>query len=125
MAVGQIQIQGLVQGSPAPQLVFPPYYIPSPTSTPQTQEVNLSIGANTITPYAVTTNSSVFIIPPNYAFPTALSTFGGVLTLKGVTGDTGIIISNTWPTHFTFAPTTATTFVINSTATGTLLVISL
>lgn len=123
MAVGQFQIQGLVQGSPNPQLVLPPYYLPSPTSIPEVIPVTLAASANTITIPHPSTNGMVLIVPPNYAWPTALSTFSGTLTLKGVSGDTGILISNTYPTEFALAATSPSSFVITATTTGTMTVI--
>lgn len=123
MSVGQFTIDGIVQGSPNPQLVLPPYYIPSVTSTPEVLPVTLSAAANTIAIPNHSTNAVVILIPPNYAWPTPLSTFTGTLTLKGVTGDTGILISNTWPTMFSLASTSPSSIVVTSSATGSMTVV--
>lgn len=120
MAVGQFQISGLVQGSPNPQLVLPPYYIPSATSNPEIIPVTLANGDNSITVTKATTNGICILVPPNYAWPTPSVAFAGVLTIKGVSGDTGYVISNTWPTTIALAPTSSTTLHLNSTATGTM-----
>lgn len=57
----------------------------------QTQIVTLSSGANTITPPSGgSTPTAVTIIPP--AGNTAL------ITLKGITGDTGVVLHKTDPT---------------------------
>jgi hypothetical protein len=119
MAVGQFQIQGLVQGSPNPQLVLPPYYIPVPTAVPSTQEVHLSVGFNVISyPLGGTGNSIAIIVPPNYAWPTPSTSYTGTLTLKGVTGDTGVPISNTYPTFISGAGESA--IGITASAVGTI-----
>jgi hypothetical protein len=115
--VGQIQISGLMQGSPAPGSTFPPYYIPLAAGIPVVQEITLAIGNNTIT---VPTGTSVaLIVPPNYAFPTPLTGYTGILTLKGVGGDTGFPIDKVMPTLLSID---GTSFVLNSTTTGSLVV---
>ena len=83
------------------------------------QIISLSVGANTITlPSAI---SAAFIIPPNSSFPQPNPTYGGTLTLKGVTGDTGVPISTTYVTVLEFDTTTApTSIVITATVAGTL-----
>ena len=83
------------------------------------QIVTLSAAANTITLPA--NISAAFIIPPNNSFPQLNPAFGGTLTLKGVTGDTGWPISTYFMSTFAFEPTNSpTSIVITSTATGTL-----
>lgn len=68
----------------------------------------LSAGANTITPPSTTTTCAV-IVPPTGNVQT--------LTLKGVTGDTGVPLSLTDPTSIAL-PATPGTFVL--TAGGTI-----
>lgn len=83
------------------------------------QIITLSAAANTITLPA--NISAAFIIPPNNSFPQLNPAFGGTLTLKGVTGDTGVPISSYFITALEFDTTNSpTSIVITSTATGTL-----
>lgn len=71
----------------------------------------LASGANTITvPTGGSTPTGVTIIPP------AGNTV--VLTLKGVSGDTGIALHLTDPTSLAL-PTSVTSFVLNASATCT------
>lgn len=71
--------------------------------------VRLSSGANTITVPVVTgvTVKSCTIVPP--------STNSHLITLKGVSGDTGVPLHLTEPTSIGL-DTTATTFVLNAAA---------
>ena len=81
--------------------------------------VTLSIGANTISVPTGATNA--IIVPPNAAFPQPNPSYSGTLTLKGVTGDTGVPISSYFITALEFDTTNSpTSIVITSTATGTL-----
>lgn len=58
--------------------------------------VTLTTGANTITlPTGLT---SLIIVGPNGTNPTPNPSSGSVLTLKGVAGDTGVPMSNAYPT---------------------------
>ena len=78
--------------------------------SPGTIEVKtLALGANTITPPSVSgvTVKGVTIIPPEGNT--------SLMTLKGVTGDTGIPLHLTDPTSLGL-DTTLTTFVINAAA---------
>jgi hypothetical protein len=123
MAVGQFTIDGIVQGSPNPQLVLPPYYIPSPTSEPTITDVALINGSTTITiPNGGGSNVAMAIfVPPNYAWPTPLTTYTGTIRLKGVSGDTGFTISNTWPTALAVGQSGS--FVVTCSQTGTALLV--
>ena len=80
--------------------------------------VTLSVGANTVTvPSGVTWAQ---IVPPNAAYPQPNPTWGGTLTLKGVTGDTGVAISNKYPVDIKWdSGNVPSSFVLTSTATGT------
>ena len=81
--------------------------------------VTLAVGPNTITVPAGATNA--IIIPPNDAYPQPNPNWGGTLTLKGVTGDTGVPISSFFPTVLPFdATNTPSSFVLTATAIGTL-----
>lgn len=76
----------------------------NPTSAGVTEIKTLVLGANTITPPAGFTNKAVTIIPP----PGNVVAF----TLKGVTGDTGVLIHPNDPTTIALGSTTAT-FVLS------------
>jgi len=69
----------------------------------------LASGANTITPPNSSSKGCLFIPPSGNVV---------VLTLKGVTGDTGILIHLTNPTLITVA-SGSTTFVINAASSVT------
>ena len=81
----------------------------------------LSNGASTITVPSGAT--SAIIVPPNAAYPQPNPTWGGTLTLKGVSGDTGVPISNKYLTPIVWDSATApSSFVVTSTTTGTMYV---
>lgn len=72
----------------------------------QNDLVTLALGANTITvPTGGATAKAVTIVPP--------AANAVQLTLKGVTGDTGILLHLTDPSSVALAPT-QTTFVLNA-----------
>lgn len=105
---GALTITGTQTGSPeGGTRNIGPFTITPGTSGVVT-EVNLVSGANTIT---VPTNAAGCIIQPPSANTIAL-------TLKGVTGDTGIALSLTGPTLMTFPATPPASFVITA-ASGT------
>lgn len=95
------------------------YSLYNPESPVTVQSINLISGANTINATvcpALATAAGMFILPPVGN--------GTTLTLKGVTGDTGIAIAFTGaPSFISFAATPPTSFVLtaNSTLTGLLL----
>lgn len=73
------------------------------------QVINLSSGNNTINATvcpALPQAGGVVLIPPTGN--------GQLLTLKGITADTGISISRAAPTVYTFSPTPPSSFVINA-----------
>lgn len=114
-AVGNLSITGNVMGQPTGQRTFGPLVVTTTAAVDATLVVTLSIGANTITIPAGTT--SMVITGPNAVYPAPNPPFGGTLTLKGVTGDTGIPLSAKNPTVLewdagTVAPAT---LVINAT----------
>lgn len=61
------------------------------------QDISLALGANTITPPANSTGATI-------VFPAANTV---LVTLKGVTGDTGIVLHPTDPTRIGLNSTTA------------------
>ena len=120
-AVASVTISANVTGGPEGSWsLAPPAGVRSVgTAVFSEQIISLSIGANTITlPAAI---SAAFIIPPNNSFPQLNPAYGGTLTLKGVTGDTGVPISSYFVTALEFdTASSPSTIVITATATGTL-----
>jgi hypothetical protein len=116
MTVGNLTIQGNVQGAPTGARSLGPLITPLNTAVDQTLVVTLSVGANTIT---VPTGATVAaIVGPNAAYPTPNPTFSGTITLKGVSGDTGIAISNKYATVLQFDSAPAS-FVLTASVTTT------
>jgi len=116
MSTGNVVISGNVSGSPVGNRNFGPSSIIANTAVDATMVVSLSAGANTIT---VPTGATVCVIAgPNAVNPIPNPTSAVVLTIKGVTGDTGIAISAKWPTLLSW-DTAPATFVINATITAT------
>lgn len=120
IAAGNLTIQGTVSGGPDGGRTFGPASIVAGAAVASVQTYSLAIGANTITVPSGCT--CVVIWPPNATAAGGVTPnppYGGTLTLKGVSGDTGVAISNRWPTVLSW-DTAPASFVINSTATGSL-----
>ena len=84
----------------------------------QTLTVACTSGANTITVPTGSTFCGIF--PPNAASPVPNPPNASTLTLKGVTGDTGVAISNTYPTYLEWdAATTPSTICITASGNAT------
>lgn len=96
------------------------YQLFNPQSPCDVQAISLVMGANTISASncpAIATASGVFLLPPPGN--------GTTLTLKGVTGDTGIPIAFTGaPTFLSFANPGPTSFVITASSTLTNLLLA-
>jgi len=116
-ASGVVTLSGNVTGGLDGARSFGPITITTAAGIPETLPVTLAIGANTV---SIPTGATlVMFVPPNGANPIANPAFGGTLTLKGVTGDTGVVISNKNPTLVPFdSLNSSASFVINSTAVG-------
>lgn len=95
------------------------YQLFNPQSPCDVQAISLVMGANTINASncpAIATAAGVFILPPPGN--------GTTLTLKGVTGDTGIPIAFTGaPSFISFANPGPTSFVITASSTLTNLIL--
>ena len=118
MATGNMTIAANITGGADGSWSLSSTFLASTAVQAETQ-VALSNGASTITVPSGAT--SAIIVPPNAAYPQPNPTWGGTLTLKGVTGDTGWPISTYFMSTFAFEPTNSpTSIVITSTATGTL-----
>lgn len=113
-ASATITIGGSVQASPTGSKFIGPISITSAAANLGVTEVVLQSGANTITP-PVTPATSGCIIQLNAANTS-------IVTLKGVTGDTGIALGKTTTTLLNWDPTAPpATFVLTSVATQTAL----
>lgn len=109
--IGTFTLQGNVAGGlTGTRTIFSTISITA--GVDQTSVVALSSGNNTVT---VPTGATLaVIIGPNGATPSPNPSYGGVLTLKGVAGDTGVVMS---AKNFTVLSwdTAPASFVINAT----------
>lgn len=102
-----IQVTGQISGSPSGGKTFGPFTLTSAAACAHTQEIVLQLGANTITLPTLPAPTGCIIVLP--------SANTAVVTLKGVTGDTGIAIGKTGTTVLTWDPTALpTSFVLTS-----------
>jgi len=118
-ASGSMTLAANVTGGSDGARAFGPLVTTTAAAVIQTTTVTLVIGANTLT--VPTGATAVVLLPPNAPSSTSVgsATFSGTLTLKGVTGDTGVAISAKWPTTLGF-DTAPASFVVTSSAVGTL-----
>lgn len=122
MAAGNVIIQGNVSGGPDGGRTFGPAAITTNAAVSAITTVSMAVGANTVT--VPTGATAVIIWPPNAVAAGGVTpnpAFGGTLTLKGVTGDTGVPLSIKWPAVLGW-DTAPANFVVTSTATGQLVV---
>lgn len=113
--VGQVTISGSLSGGPSGARTFSTT-IPISAGVDASNVVALSSGANTITPPTGATLAIIY--GPNAVSPPPSPASTVTLTLKGVTGDTGLSISGAYPTVWTFG-TEPATFVITASGTTT------
>ena len=91
---------------------------PIPTALQAETIVTLSNGSATVT--VPTGSTDCIIVPPNAAVPTPNPAYSGTITLKGVSGDTGVPISTYYATRIPWDSTTVpSSFVLTATAAGT------
>lgn len=118
-AVGNVQITGNVSNLPTGTETFGPLTITTPSAVGQSSVIALSSGANTV---AIPTGTYVIIITgPNAANPVPNPSWAGTLTIKGVSGDTGIAISSKFPTVLPVGDGTlvaGASLIINASTTG-------
>lgn len=114
-ATANVSITGTISGLPTGSRTIGPINVASAAASGAVTEIVLQSGANTITlPTLPAPTGCVIQLP---------STNTAVVTLKGVTGDTGIAIGKTGSTLLTWDPTALpTSFVLNSASTQTGLV---
>jgi hypothetical protein len=118
-ASGNLTLNANVTGGSDGARSFGPITIVTNAAVTQTMTVTLAIGANTITlPSGVT---AMVISPPNAVSPSPNPAYGGTVTVKGVAGDTGLTVSNKWPTLVSF-DTSPASVVVTASAVGTLVV---
>jgi hypothetical protein len=114
-ATASVSIAGKIQGTATGDRTIGPISIASSNASPIVQTLVLQAGANTITPPTVPATSGCVIQLP--------STNTSVVTLKGVTGDTGIAIGKTTTTVLNWDSAAApTNFCLSSVSTQTGLV---
>lgn len=111
-ATASLSIAGAVQGTSTGNRTIGPISISSSNASPIVQTVVLQSGANTITPPTSPATSGCVIQLP--------SDNTALVTLKGVTGDTGVAIGKTTTTVLNWEASTApTSFCLTSAATQT------
>jgi len=114
VTVGTLNITANVQGAPTGARSLN-LVTPLNSAIDQTSMITLTTGANTITVPSNLLVSCAVILPPNSYNPTPNPASTAVLTLKGVSGDTGIVISSKYATVLEWDIGTApATFVINA-----------
>ena len=119
MATGSINLMAAVSGGPDGARTFGPLSIT--TNAAVTAETSVSLISGSVTVPVPAGSTAVVLFPPNGINPTPNPAFGGTLSLRGVAGDTGIALSNKWPTVLPFDPVNLpASFVLTSTAAGTL-----
>lgn len=113
--VGQLEVSANVSGGPSGARTFTSS-IPITAGVDATQVVALSSGANTITP---PTGATVCVIwGQNATVPAPNPASTVTLIVKGVTGDTGISISSTYPFVWPVG-TLPATFVLTASGSAT------
>jgi hypothetical protein len=122
---GTLTLAAAVSGGPDGARSFGPFSVTTQAAVGDTLPVSLAVGANTVS--LPTGTTWAIIVPPNATAPGTPNPnpgYGGTLTLKGVTGDTGVPLSIKWWTVLTFdAATLPASFVVTASATGTLTVV--
>lgn len=123
MATGLITLTGNISGGPTGGETFGPLQILAATAVIQVSTLTLS--ANTNTAVTVPTGATaVIIVPPNASYPGGTApnpAVSGTLTLKGVSGDTGVQINTTYPTELALA-SGVSSFYLNAASACTVIV---
>jgi hypothetical protein len=119
MAAGSVSVQGNVSGLPTGGVSFGPLTFNLPTPILSDSVVALSSGNNAVTVPAGST--FVLITGPNLANPIPNPSFGGTITLKGVNGDTGVVLRNDGFLALCL-PASASNFVLNASGSATVYV---
>ena len=120
MATGSLTIVGNVSGGADGARTFGPITVTFSAAVDETLPVALSSGNNTITVPAGSTTA--VLLPPNMTTPGVSApnpSYGGTLTLKGVTGDTGTPMSLKNPQVLCW-DTAPASIVVNASVSGTM-----
>jgi hypothetical protein len=120
MATGIVTIHANISGGPDGNWSLDTGGNAFTTNTAVSAEtiVTLSNGATTVT--LPTGATGAIIIPPNAAVPSPNPAWSGTLTLKGVSGDTGVPISTKYLTHIPWdTATVPASFVLTANMAGT------
>jgi hypothetical protein len=117
LSTGNVSLTGNVTGAPTGSRTFGPLTITANSAVDATQVVSLINGALTVT--VPTGATAAILAPPNATSPSPNPAFAGTLTLKGISGDSGVAISNKYPTLISW-DTAPASFVVASTVAGTL-----
>ena len=114
-AAGNLTLNANVSGGPDGARSFGPLTITTQAAITETLTVTLAVGANSI---ALPTGTTCVVLqPPNSVNPAVSPAYGGTVTVKGVAGDTGLTVSNKWPTLLSFDVNPAA-LVVTATAVG-------
>jgi hypothetical protein len=117
MATGNLTVTANVTGGGDGSWSIGPTTRTVPTAVQAETVVALTIGSVTVAVPTGATNA--IVIPPGCTYPTPNPAWGGTLTLKGIAGDTGVLISNTYVTAIPWdVGSVPASFVLTSTASG-------
>lgn len=115
MSVGSLTISAAVSGGPVGSRSFGPLTIPLNAAVDATQVI--TVATNTVV--TVPSGSTVCVITgPNGVSPIPNPNYAGTITLKGIAGDTGVVISNRYPTVLEW-DTAPASFVLNASVSTT------
>ena len=108
-----IQITGQISGAATGGKTIGPMTLTSSAACPQTQELTLAAGDNTVTVPVATNNA------PSGCFITLPSSNTSVVTLKGAAADTGIVIgkTSTQMLNWLASASAPTSFILNAATT--------
>lgn len=119
MATGVVTLTGSTSGGADGARTFGPFSIQIAATVDETLPVALTNGATTVNVPSGAT--CMAILPPNMVAPGYVAPnpgYSGTLTLKGVSGDTGIPLSLKFPSLLSWDAATAPASVVIA-ATGT------
>ena len=115
---GQFTASGNISGGQTPNETIGPNTQTFSAAVGVVQSVGLTNGALSVT--VPTGATLMYFQPPNAVSPSPNPAYAGTITLKGVTGDTGWPVSNTFACYIPFDTATApATVVFAATANGT------
>jgi hypothetical protein len=105
---GNVTISGFLNGTPGGQINVGPFTLAASASTNlEVLTLTLASGANTITVPVWSPVTVGCLIIPNTSNATGI-------TLKGVTGDTGVPLDPSGPTLLNFPPSPPASFVLTA-----------